>query len=418
MDADARSKDLTMKASWKDGVWLSSPDGQFDFHVGGRFYQDVGFVRARALQNDNPNMGQTGPLVLRDGTEMRTLRLTTNGTMYKYVQYKIELDFANDVVVLKDTYLRLIDVPIVGNVQAGHFDEPFSLDELSASVATTFMEKGLPNALIPAYNPGIMVYNGFLGKPKEERMSYALGVFRQESIGDTGAVDGNAVSSEGGYAVTGRLTGLPWYEDKGKRLAHVGVAYSHRDTNDDHYVRYRSRPEAHFIPYRFVDVTVANASEVNLFGAEAATVIGPFSMQSEYIASMVDTNGPKQGTNRSDEDLFFSGFYVQASYFLTGEVRPYKTSTGTFDRIRPLKNFRQDGGWGAFEIATRYSYLDLDDDGYGSASRGELSDWTLGLNWYLNPNVRLMFNYIRSCPDRIDTNNSADIFMTRFQFDF
>jgi phosphate-selective porin OprO/OprP len=80
-----------------------------------------------------------------------------------------------------------------------------------------------------------------------------------------------------------------------------------------------------------VDTGTFMADEQHLLGAEAAGVIGPFSLQSEFIYSTLDTEF------MGDADLY--GWYVFASYFLTGESRPYKTSNGTFDRIRPQSEF-------------------------------------------------------------------------------
>ncbi|MCY2964262.1 MAG: porin, partial [Planctomycetota bacterium] len=96
----------------------------------------------------------------------------------------------------------------------------------------------------------------------------------------------------------------------------------------------------------------------------------------------------------------FPSLYTQVGYFLTGEHRPYLKKAGAIDRVKPFRNvkfFDNDGtGWGAWEIAARYSYIDLnsrDIDG------GRLNDLTLGLNWYLNPNAKVQFNWIRAFLD-------------------
>lgn len=105
---------------------------------------------------------------------------------------------------------------------------------------------------------------------------------------------------------------------------------------------------------------------------------------------------------------------MQLSYFLTGESRPYKKSAGCFDRVRPKKNFAWKGerGPGAWELAGRYSWLDLDD---AAVDGGTLQDFTLGLNWHLNPNTRVMWNYIHA---NAEDQGDADIFGMRLQIDF
>ena len=84
-------------------------------------------------------------------------------------------------------------------------------------------------------------------------------------------------------------------------------------------------------------------------------------------------------------DAKFDGWYVQASYVLTGERRRYSFTSGTFQGVKPRRK------WGAVEVGVRYSTLDLDNSG---VTGGDGKDWTIGLNWYLRENLRLMFNYI------------------------
>jgi phosphate-selective porin OprO/OprP len=156
-----------------------------------------------------------------------------------------------------------------------------------------------------------------------------------------------------------------------------------------------------------VDTGTFSADNVNLVGAEAAAVWGPASLQAEYMIAMVDSSVA------NDPD--FSGYYVQGSYFLTGEHRNYKASSGKFDRVKPNKNFMgDDGGPGAWQLAARYSHVDLDD---GAINGGELDCVTAGVNWYLNPNTRVMLNYVYADSDKL-YDGEANIFQTRFQIDF
>jgi phosphate-selective porin OprO/OprP len=108
---------------------------------------------------------------------------------------------------------------------------------------------------------------------------------------------------------------------------------------------------------------------------------------------------------------------VQASYFLTGERRPYKS--GVFGRVRPKKNFSPaNDSWGAWELAARYSWLDLGAD-EASMNGGELDDIAFGLNWYLNPNARIMWDYVHSEADDAPAGiDDADVLEMRFQLAF
>ena len=119
--------------------------------------------------------------------------------------------------------------------------------------------------------------------------------------------------------------------------------------------------------------------------------------------------------------MHFWGFYAQVSYFLTGEHRYYLDRLRVFGRVRLKENFSlRDRSWGAFELTTRYSYLDLDEaiPGPGdplSAGPGRLGALTFGLNWYLQSNLRVMFNYTWA---RLDGMSNGSLFGMRFQIDY
>ena len=145
-------------------------------------------------------------------------------------------------------------------------------------------------------------------------------------------------------------------------------------------------------------------------GCIPCTHSGPFSFQGEYLVAL--TNSPTTGNPR------FNGFYLSGSYFLTGEHRNYNRSLGIFTGITPTRDFHLlDEGWGALEMACRFSYVDLNDKGING---GKKSNLTLGRNWYFNEKTRFMFNYIHArVTDRHDPsidNGRANIFQMRFQY--
>ncbi len=393
---------LTMRPYWKDGLNLETNDQAFKLRFGGRIQSDWAFIsedrNVRRLLGD-----------FEDGAEFRRARLFVSGTVYDRIDFKAQYDFAGGDVGFRDVYFGLRDIPYVGLLRVGHFKEPFSLEQLTSSNFMTFMERALPNALVPARNMGIMFRNHVLN----DRLTYAVGVFREsDAFGDA---DG-----EGEFAVTTRLTGLPWYADNGRKLLHLGFGYSHRSPEDD-MIRFRQRPEAHLAP-RFIDTGMISAEELDLFGGELALVYGPFSLQGEFIYAAVESDGPPDDFRERNPDFY--GYYAQASYFLTGEHRSYRTSGGYFDMVRPRKNFNlwdEEGerGWGAWEVAARYSSLELSDDGVTGGSLGNIS---LGLNWYLNPNTRLMLNYVYADLDAdgplVPSVGDANILQMRFQLFF
>ena len=387
----------TPLSTLSDGLNFESTDHNLKLKIGGRIENDWAFM----TEDDDIRDAIDD---FEEGTEFRRARLFVSGQLYDRVEYKAQYDFADDGGAdFKDVYLGIHPLPIVGNLRIGQFKEPFSLEQLTSSnYGVTFMERSLMDSLVPGRNTGLMLFDDVL----EQHLTWAAGVFRDsDDFGDRSDGTGG-----GEYNFTGRITANPWYEANGEKLVHLGAAYSFRKANDD-TVRYRSSPEANLAP-DLIDTRELVADEVNLIGAEAALDYGPASLQCEYVLSDV---------NATDVDNpAFHGWYANASYFLTGEHRPYNRSHGTFgSRLIPKNNFLDGaGGLGAWEIATRYSRLDLDD---GGIDGGELADITLGLNWHLNPNTRVMWDYIHSELDRdilglIDED--ADILQMRFHVDF
>jgi len=174
--------------------------------------------------------------------------------------------------------------------------------------------------------------------------------------------------------------------------------------------RFRARPENHLSP-RLLDTGSIASDGYNLYGLEAAYGQGPFSVQAEYMMTDVDVTGASSAT--------LSSYYLMGSYFLTGEHRPYKASQGTFSRVKPTNDFGADGN-GAVEVTARYSMTDLNDG--TTVMGGELNNLTGGINWYLNPHTRVMFNYVHSELDKsgatLSDEGSLDAFLVRFQLDF
>lgn len=95
----------------------------------------------------------------------------------------------------------------------------------------------------------------------------------------------NQFSDTSDYNVTARITGLPLYEEEGKKLVHIGAGYARlfrNDSNGDNAIRYRSKPKANLVSGRLVDTGKILADSADLFNFEAAFVWDPLSLQGEY----------------------------------------------------------------------------------------------------------------------------------------
>lgn len=375
--------DDTFRFFWHGGPRAATRDGSVEFRLGGRMHNDWAFMSA---PEDVEN--QFGEF--EDGVEFRRVRLAAQALLYEHFEFKIQLDFADGDADFREVWGALVDVYGVDRLQAGQFKEPFGLEELTSSNDIPFIERSLTSAFTPSYQTGVMVHQTF---GEDSIAQAAIGVFRP--VNDFG--DG---SGDGRYNVTARATAVPIYEDDGERLIHVGGAVSYRNPQ---MLEFEQRPENHLAQ------TILNTGEFAVQeeirgGIEAATVLGPFSAQGEFMSSCV--NG-RAGAG----DPSFYGFYAMASYVLTGERRPYDRGRGVFKSVVPDHPFLTDG-CGAWEILARYSQADLDDEGIDG---GTLHDVTAGLNWYWNENFRMMFNYILAMPEGFD---EVHIGALRFQFDF
>jgi phosphate-selective porin OprO/OprP len=247
---------------------------------------------------------------------------------------------------------------------------------------------------------------------------------------------GNSLSTSGGNGFVGRITRLAWYDEiEGRSYFHLGGAYF-LNVPPHHAHRFRTIPEMFVGENRpngigtagfpvpgvfdgtpfFVDTgPLFGVDHVQTFGLETLLVHGPLSIQAEAMTALVDRETEPTAT--------LSGSYMQVGYFLTGEHRPYDRVAGAIDRVKPFEDFFLVNagtgpcyGKGAWEVALRWSYIDLN----GADIRGgSMNDLTAGINWYCNPYSKVVFNYIHSwLDDRNGVRSDANSFALRTQMDF
>jgi len=390
------------KFSWNNTFKLDRNDGAFKLQFGGRIQSDWAMVDlSERLENAVGGEGH--------GTEIRRARIFFAGTVYDRVIFRTQYEFANTgegTVDLKDMYLGLKDLGPLGTVRVGHMKEPFSLEARTSSKYLAFMERSLMETFSPRRNTGFAAHNTALDK----RIFWQAGAFKDTND------SAFSFDDDGMWNLGGRLVGVPLYEDDGERVVHLGFSYSHQFRGgSDFMLRYRRRPGSHLAPYLADTGSAISTNDINLINPEIAVVCGPASFQAEYVRAFV--NGDDGMRNST-----FWASYAQLSYFLTGEHRNYNLGSGKFDRVKPSENFNpMQGDWGGFEVAVRYSYLDLNDK---VVRGGEMWDITAGINWHLFPNTRVSLNYVHSeldnrfiSPDP-DVDGNADIVQARFQLDF
>lgn len=280
----------------------------------------------------------------------------------------------------------------VGAFRFGYSKTPVSFEGVTSSKATTFLELALPaQAIFEGRRTGI--------DWQFERDAYVanLGYYwGQDLLGDND-----------GRTVAGRIAWTP--RKAVGDVLHLGLSASREDrdgTTDGRgaytapTARFSTPPEAGLTPVRLVDSgRLTGVGGIVRTGLEALWIGGPWSVQGEWLRANVSRSGRP--------DYAASGGYVFASWVATGESRPY--SGGNTGNIKPK------GRWGAFELALRYSTLDLDDAGVAG---GREHDWTLGANWYLTSHFKFQANYIRAASDRGSLSLDPHIVELRAQIQF
>lgn len=368
-----------------DGIKFASDDGAFEFDIDGRIQVDLQLADEDEIEYPSQ-------------TEFRRARLAVEGVVYEDYGYKLQYDVADDDLSLKDAYITYQGFEY-GDIFIGQFKQPFSLEELTSSKYITFTERSLPvETVATSRRIGLGWFSG------ADNWSAAASAYGQEA--------GNEQDGDEGFGVGVRGTFAPIAEKD--RVVHLGAAVNWEETEDtdlgfeDEGFRFRARPDVHLGPRAF-DTGLLPASSATKYGLEFATVFGPFSFQAEYIGVDTDLNDDDdQDFEEQFEDLEsgdVEGWYAFASWFLTGESRPYSASSGVFKGVDPINDY------GAFELAVRYDTVEQPD----ADVTNEVEAVTLAANWYVNKYIRIWADYIMAQDTNGDEEDEPNFFVLRTQ---
>jgi phosphate-selective porin OprO/OprP len=405
LEAEAGGHPILLQATWQDGLWFHSPGGNFRLHVGGNAQWDSTWLIAPdsvfAVPGGGANGTENAPATL-----IRRARLRLEGDTYDQFDYTVEYEFANadndnggiqapsnanvaGSIAPCNVWMQFRDVPLLGNVRLGHQVKPIGMTNNTYQGNLPFMERAdNMDAFYGPFDKGFVTGLTSVNWSESQRVTWRYGVARPLAN-----VFGEGI---GHFLVCGRATALPWYDDDGRSLMHVGFGATYGDLVENE-LRVRARPllrngPGYAVPV-LVDTGEVPGSHQCIVAPELAWVIGSLTIQAEWAAQFLTdavVNGAEQGT------VFYHGGYVQALYFLTGEHQAYERREGVFGRVVPVENYRFRRGetspaYGAWQAGVRFSYLDLNDK---AVQGGQVYDWTVGLNWFLSPSMKLQFNYI------------------------
>jgi phosphate-selective porin OprO/OprP len=340
------------------------------------------------------------------------------------VEYKFEVDFANDEAAIKDAYLEYTGLAEDLGLRFGNFKTFNTLDDMTSSRFITFMERA---ALVEAW--GFDRQIGAAAIYAKDHYTLSAGIFGPPSATDEDWLEDVKTGAA-------RITLAPINREVNgvHQVVHLGASWRTREgaedlrspsstqggsaatTNpfNDQFFRYRARGADLHLADRFVS-TPQIFNKDTFWGVEGAVIFGPWHVVGEYTQLEAEIAPGFPGS-----DPTYDGWYVEAGWFVTGETRSYKH--GEFGRIKvknPVIGGGKGGGWGAWQIAGRYDVLDLTDKalaiqtntalvpplpGPGSISAsaqscrncGEQKTWLIGINWWLNDYTRFQFNYNES----------------------
>jgi phosphate-selective porin OprO and OprP len=442
--------------SLQRGLTILSTDGDFSFHLGGRLMVDGGVNNfpAPAFKGNTvlPAVAASG---FSNQVGIRYARLQVLGSAWRIWDYKFQYDFAgspNGLVIggLRDAYLML-RYPDPFSFQVGNFFEPFSLERTQSSNFRDFIERALPSDLLaPNRHIGVAATVGGLA-PGIGIPNWHL----RAGLFSTSVEDGNPAATgapaAGSSSLLNPVSGAHQYWDAAARftytpiltpddLLNIGGSVRYQKpndataANDDRVLQPGStlKTEANILGENLLGTQplTCNASVATQqlgencvkgvlnYGAELVAAHGPLSIQAEFLGMHFDRDASLIRLLRAPggTSVNFSGYYVYATWYLTGESRAEQFRTypdryltpeefyvpSTFGQIKILSPFSA-GGPGAWEVGARLSEINLNSGGFlflqpvglpSNIQGGRETDLTFGLNWYPDVGIRFMANWV------------------------
>ena len=334
-----------------------------------------------------------------NGVSIRRARFAVKGQVDKNWYGEFDMDLANGLVELKDAIVRFTGIPNL-ELQAGNFKENFSIQRNTTSRYLQFIERPMVcSALTPSRHVGINA------KYAKDWLWVSGGVFGPEIAGaeEWEYISGNNKDSgyDAGYSLTGKAVFRPLYKSTTSSL-HLGAAASYRTpkASAEKYGCYRAsaRNSTSINRKKYLDTDDLPGYDHNLLWT--AELAGHWNGL-RYEAAYVQDNVKFKADAADPTPRQFWGWYAQAGYLLFGGHQRYDANGGKYTKVKPGKN------WGDIELCARYEYCDLND---GNVYGGAAQAYTLGINYWVNNNVKFQVNYQFNDNDRY-ANGKGKLFV-------
>lgn len=392
--------------SWKGGPTFEDKDAGFSFKPRGALQFDAGYT---GFPRGNQLRGTVGGLNFQNlgwNSRARRLLLGADGTLPGGFRYSAEFNFAQGAVDFEDIFIAYDFKAHPLTVQVGHIYPFSSLETMTSSKSTSFMERA---GITDAFN-----YNRRLGiaftasDKKTDSWIIQAGLFNEPVNNGNFTHTGWQASLRGVYSPMLGTTRL-----------HLGANFQHRvNTKEALVQQYRARPLNQLTDQRFIDTgNIASAGD-DVAGLEFAAIHKSLHVAAEaqkvwvrkaystaeaagINADAGDNDTIPTGSVLLNGNPSFTGGYAEVGFFLTGETRSYKG--GRFDRTKVLHPFN-DNGWGALQINARVDYLNLTDRVDSSSTSvaspffvngGKQLGYQLSAIWSPTDYLRFMAQYSR-----------------------
>jgi phosphate-selective porin OprO and OprP len=350
-----------------------------------------------------------------DGFLLRRARLIFNGTVYHNFDYYMAAEFGGSTVQMVDAFINYHYRPEL-QVQFGKFKPPIGLEALQPDIYTFFNERSLATDLNPYRTIGAQFHGDALGGV----VSYAAGVYNGLPDLNTTTINANY---DNDLAFAGRVFVSPFRQTAIAPLKGLGVgvagSYEYDHTNAAAAgltPGYTTDGQQKFFTYS--GTTVPNGQHWRL-SPQGYYFWGPLGFMGEYVIS--DQRVQSLAVPHTSGDMHNTAWEVSGGWVLTGESDSY---IGVIPR-HPFSI--ENGGWGAWQLVGRYAQLNVDDGAFptfasatGSASRAEA--WAVGMNWYLNANLRANLSFSRTTfsggSTGVVTKQPEEVLFTRVQLAF
>lgn len=413
LDAEAVAEKAKTAASVSigaGGFQVRSADSNFVMRVRGGLQADGRFF--------------VGDSVANDTFLLRRVRPILEGTVFGKFDYRLMADFASGVTQTTANNGSILDAYLNARlwpgfqIQAGKFKEPVGLERLQSWRNLLFVERGFPTQLVPNRDTGLMVHGGF----GDNALYYQVGVFNGTTDGGSSDFDAN----DGDKDVAARLFAQPFKRSSVEALRGLGLGVA--GTIGDHsgtprtYVSDGAQRFFTYLTGTGTQPNVVNDGQTWRVTPQGYYYWGPFGVFAEYVLSSQELRQAGGGVGAGSRARFQNtAWQIAASFFLTGEHN-------SFEPVSPRKSFNPAAGdWGAWEITARVGELDLDNAAFPvfanpAQSATRAFSWGAGLNWHLNRNVKLQFNYVHTDFEGGDANPALvqpeHLFLSRAQFAF